>query len=288
MRQPVFSRSLRLLTACLILVSALLGVSPLQAQTVPPSKAATLHLSQAQINEDGSYWGILDITLNKQVKTYWRTPGEAGLPPRFDWTGSINLADVSLSWPVPIRFEDGGGHSIGYENSLTLPILFKPVDPRKAITIDLTLDYAVCDTLCLPMHERLRAVFDPNKGVSQAQQIALQKALLKVPKKQPLDSADAPAVVRVISEGEMVRIDTRSETTLAISDVFVEGPDGWVFSSPLPVSPAPDGNHSFLVKVLERPQRGDSLANLTLAVTLVAANAASETVLTLDKLGRAP
>ena len=97
-----------------------------------------------------------------------------------------------------------------------------------------------------------------------------------------------PVRCPVISEGEMVRIDTRSEMTLAIRDVFVEGPDGWVFSSPLPVSPAPDGNHSFLVKVLERPQRGDSLANLTLAVTLVAANAASETVLTLDKQGRAP
>ena len=288
MVQPVMSAFLR----SLILFAALLvhdGVCPAaMAQTAGSGRLASLHLAQARLNEDGSYWGLLEFTLADHVKTYWRTPGEAGLPPRFDWTASTNLADVTLSWPAPIRFEDGGGHSIGYEKTLSLPILIKPLDPSKPVQIDLTLDYAVCETLCLPLHERLRAVFNQSKGVTGAQQIALQKALQLVPKKQDLGSTEAPAVTRVISEGEMLRIDLRTDPAMTIQDIFVEGPDGWVFAGPLPLPPSGSEGQSFLVNVLERPERGASLANLTLAVTVTTPALSSETVLTLDKQGRAP
>jgi hypothetical protein len=70
--------------------------------------------------------------------------------------------------------------------------------------------------------------------------------------------------------------------------VFVEGPDGWVFAAPVLLQGPENGRQSFLVSVLERPHRDDKLANLTLSVTLVTKNLSSETVLTLDKQGRAP
>ena len=285
MVQPVLSAFLR----SLILFAALLvhdGFCPAaKAQTGGSNRLASLSLTQAQVNEDGSYWGLLEFTLANKVKTYWRTPGEAGLPPRFDWTASGNLADLTLSWPAPMRFEDGGGQGIGYEKSLSLPIHIKPHDPSKPVVIDLTLYYAVCETLCLPLHERIRAVFDKSKGVTGVQQTALQKALQRVPKKQNLGSPDAPSLMQVSGEDDMLRIALKRDPAMPVEDIFVEGPDGWVFGAPKPLA---GHEQIFRVPILERPQRDASLAQLTLAVTLVTASLSSETVLTLDKQGRAP
>jgi DsbC/DsbD-like thiol-disulfide interchange protein len=288
MRQSVFFRDLRLGAVWLSLIWALLCPLLAHAQATASNKLASLNLSQAQLNDDGSYWGLLELTLAPHVKTYWRTAGEAGLPPRFDWTGSVNLADITLSWPAPIRFEDGGGHSIGYEKSLVLPLRVKPLDALKPVTLDLTLDYALCETLCLPMHERLRTVFDPSKAVTQARQIALQQALQRVPAKLELGSQDPLSVERVVSEEERLRLDLSIHSAWPIQDIFVEGPEGWVFGTPRPLDAETSPQRRFLVTVLERPERGARLANLTLAVTVVAPTKSAETVLTLDKHGRAP
>src|SRR5215218_4800098 len=51
-------------------------------------------------------WAGVEITLDPGFKTYWREPGESGLPPRFDWAGSTNAKAVELSWPAPMRIED--------------------------------------------------------------------------------------------------------------------------------------------------------------------------------------
>ena len=258
------------------------------AQTHGGTKLASLHALQAANNDDGTFWGTLEIALGPHVKTYWRTAGEAGLPPRFDWSASDNLADLTVSWPRPVRFEDGGGQSIGYDQNVVLPLLIKPVNPQKPVTLDLTVDYAVCEKLCLPMHDRIKVVFDKNKIPASEASLALHRALTRVPKKLPIGSSELPSIERVISEGDMVRIDTRLDSGMTVEDVLTEGPDGWVFAAPVNLKGPENGTQSFLVSVLERPQSQDQLANLTLSVTLVSRNTASETVLTLDKQGRAP
>ena len=43
----------------------------------------------------------VEIRLAPGWHTYWRVPGEAGIPPRFDWSGSQNLAAVAYEWPRP-------------------------------------------------------------------------------------------------------------------------------------------------------------------------------------------
>src|SRR5438552_1656004 len=47
----------------------------------------------------------LQFELRPGWKTYWRSPGDAGFPPRGDWSRSSNVADVSVAWPAPERFE---------------------------------------------------------------------------------------------------------------------------------------------------------------------------------------
>ena len=288
MPDPSFAMFLRLFRVVCGLLLLNLPLLPAHAQSHGNSKWASQRLFQAEHQADGSFWGGLEIALNPHVKTYWRTVGEAGLPPRFDWSASDNLADLTLAWPRPIRFEDGGGQSIGYDKTVLLPFLIKPINPQKPVTLDLTIDYAVCEKLCLPQHDRIKLVFDANKSPAPELVQALHHALALVPQKRDLGSSAHPSIERVINESDMIRIDTRLDPESHIEDVFVEGPDGWVFAAPILLQGPENGRQSFLVSVLERPHRDDQLANLTLSVTLVTRNLSSETVLTLDKLGRAP
>src|ERR1700730_136375 len=55
--------------------------------------------------------------------TYWRTPGDSGVPPRIDFGKSENIEAVTILWPAPIKFEDGaGGVSLGYQKQVVLPL----------------------------------------------------------------------------------------------------------------------------------------------------------------------
>ena len=57
----------------------------------------------------------IEIRLDPGWKTYWRYPGDSGVPPTLDFAGSENVKSVTALWPAPQRFADGaGGHSIGY------------------------------------------------------------------------------------------------------------------------------------------------------------------------------
>ena len=60
--------------------------------------------------QDGDIWqaGIL-VELEPNWKTYWRVPGDTGIPPQFDWTGSKNAGAIEVGYPVPSRFQDAGG-----------------------------------------------------------------------------------------------------------------------------------------------------------------------------------
>src|ERR1700710_278082 len=67
--------------------------------------------------------GGVAFALQPGWKTYWRTPGDSGVPPRFDFSKSDNIEAVTVLWPAPMQFDDGaGGFSLGYKNQTVLPL----------------------------------------------------------------------------------------------------------------------------------------------------------------------
>ncbi len=97
----------------------------------------------------------LEIKLEPGWKTYWRSPGEGGMPPRFDWRGSANLADLVVFWPAPKRFEIGGLDSTGYAGHVILPLEAKLAAPGAPLAVKLTLHYAVCREICMLVEANL-------------------------------------------------------------------------------------------------------------------------------------
>jgi DsbC/DsbD-like thiol-disulfide interchange protein len=146
--------------------------------------------------EDGSYQVALEFRLNDGWKTYWRTPGPAGLPPVFNWDGSDNLGAVQVEWPTPEVIRQSGMVTLGYHNTFVLPIRITPSDDGP-VRLALTLNFGVCSDICVPARAVVLARLDgsANDGVEQ-----IKAALLKRP--QSAEAAGLQRLSCVVTRGE--------------------------------------------------------------------------------------
>jgi DsbC/DsbD-like thiol-disulfide interchange protein len=134
-----------------LLLSALLalGLGP-AAHATTQDDIVTVSLLPGWRTEHGTQIAAIRFTLAPDWKTYWRSPGDAGIPPLFNWSGSENLDSVALHWPRPHVFSVNGMQSIGYKRELVLPIELTPIDPAKPILLRGTIDLGVCHDICMP------------------------------------------------------------------------------------------------------------------------------------------
>ena len=119
----------------------------------------------------------IDIQLEKGWKTYWRVAGGGGVPPQFDWSGSENIASFDVQWPTPTIFHDYGQQTIGYKDMLILPIVFHAKDVSKPMRISGTIDFGVCENVCVPVRSALNATLPPRAAVGKS---TIKKALKTV------------------------------------------------------------------------------------------------------------
>lgn len=126
---------------------------------------------------NGTYMGALRLTLKDGWKTYWRAPGDAGIPPQFNWGKSGNVADVAITWPAPEIFDQNGLQSIGYEDQLVLPVEITPKNPARPVRLRGEMDLGVCKDVCIP--ERLG--FDHTLDAGAARNPAIAAALAQRP-----------------------------------------------------------------------------------------------------------
>jgi DsbC/DsbD-like thiol-disulfide interchange protein len=189
------------------------GESFLSARLVPGTAQA-----------DGARMAGLGLTLAQGWKTYWRSPGEAGVPPLFDWSSSRNLREVEIFWPRPEFFETFGMHAIGYAGRVVLPVRLVPDDPTRPMEIRLTANLGVCKELCVLETVELSESIAPGAASSGAGEIA--RALADVPAEAQASGLSA-AQCRIVGNGE----ERRLEATLTFARpltapvVLVEGPE---------------------------------------------------------------
>jgi DsbC/DsbD-like thiol-disulfide interchange protein len=188
----------------------------------------------------------LEIRLDPGWKTYWRYPGDSGVPPTLDFAGSENVKSVTALWPAPQRFSDGaGGNSIGYLNDVVLPLRIVPKDAAKASLLHVKLGYAVCGSLCVPAEANLHLTLSGKAGAEERHLVAAEG---RVPRRVPLAAAsvmnDGLAVRSVHRETggahERIVVDVAAPRSTPV-DLFVEGPTtDWALPLPEPQSVASD------------------------------------------------
>lgn len=225
----------------------------------------------------------IEIRLKPGWHTYWRYPGDAGVPPRLDFGGSRNVKSVTVAWPAPQRFdEDGGLAVIGYSGNVVLPLTVVAEKPAEPVTLRVALDYAICEKLCVPAEARLELTL---AGGRSSQEGALAAAAARVPKPSTL-GADAPVAVKAVRRDDagarprvLVDVAAPRGTTPVL---LAEGPTAeWALPVPTAIDGAPAGQQRFAFELDGAPP-GASLARLTLKLTAVAGGEAIETVVPLD------
>ncbi len=84
--------------------------------------------------------------------TYWRNPGDAGLPTRVRWTLPEGFVAGDLQWPAPERFADGPIVSYGYSGAVVLPVEVRvpPSLARAEVRLALRADWLECREACRP------------------------------------------------------------------------------------------------------------------------------------------
>jgi DsbC/DsbD-like thiol-disulfide interchange protein len=98
----------------------------------------------------GTYMGALRVNLQPGWKTYWRSPGDAGIPPTFDWQGSRNIEAVSITWPTPEVVMTAGYRTIGYYDQLVLPVEITPKKPGRPMNLTGRMQLGICKDVCVP------------------------------------------------------------------------------------------------------------------------------------------
>ena len=129
--------------------------------------------------------------------TYWRYPGDAGVPPQFNFAGSRNVKHVDVLWPAPERKVDSGGTSIGYSTGVLFPLRIVPQEAGKPVALRLRLQYAICEKLCVPAEARSELTLASGRA---SQDAALTAAEGRVPKRLNLGEGGDLAIRSVRRE----------------------------------------------------------------------------------------
>lgn len=216
----------------------------------------------------GAFLGGVAFQLQPGWKTYWRTPGDSGVPPRLDFAKSDNVESVTVLWPAPMKFADGaGGVSLGYQKQVVLPLRIVARNPDKPVTLRASINYAVCERLCVPVTADAELAFT---SAASTEDTAIAAALDTVPKPARIGEA-APVAVRDVKRdgGNGVVVDVVAPSGKPV-DVFVEGPTAdWALPVPKPIGSGAGGVRQFGFDLDGMPP-GASADGAALKLTVVA------------------
>jgi DsbC/DsbD-like thiol-disulfide interchange protein len=216
----------------------------------------------------------VQLRMSSEWKTYWKNPGDSGVPPSFDWTGSINLKHAEVLYPAPHRFADADGTAIGYDDEVLFPVRLTPEREGEPITLKLAFDYGLCKDLCIPNAISLGLALGTNAGKGDA--ALIETYLARVPKPA------APGILPEVTGVETKLEDTPSQLIVDAafpahatgSDLFIDGGDVFV-PVPTPLGALADGKQSFAVTFIT-PSEVAAIKGKTLKLTLVTDQGSTE------------
>ncbi|MEL7346590.1 MAG: protein-disulfide reductase DsbD domain-containing protein [Pseudomonadota bacterium] len=215
------------------------GEASAQARVSTGGSFVKASLLVGEAHADGTRDAGLMLEVKPGWKTYWRNPGEAGVPPRLDWSASRNLADLRIEWPQPTLFESFGYLTLGYGGRVILPITLTAQDPGAPIDLALNGMLGVCKDICVFEEIDLETQIVPGADGPDAPRIGI--ARLSVPMSGE-EAGISLGGCRIAGAG----YDRSFSATLTLPDgaaapfVVLEGPEGAWFRHTA-VASGPDG-----------------------------------------------
>ncbi|MEL6682688.1 MAG: protein-disulfide reductase DsbD domain-containing protein [Pseudomonadota bacterium] len=217
----------------LTLISLAMMAIPTFGAASPFDDLASIEILPGWRNASGEHMAGIRITMDPGWKTYWRAPGDGGIPPQFSFAGSENITGFTPHWPVPQVFYQNGMYSVGYADTLVLPLSLYSADPDAPIQISGQIDIGVCEEICIPV----TLSFDELLPPSGERSAAITAALIN----RPMTAAEANVgdvicQIAPISDGLAVTATMNVAATADKEHVVVETGDADVWVSEADVS----------------------------------------------------
>ena len=225
--------------------------------------------------------GGVEVRLMPGFKTYWRNPGDSGVPPVFDFSASKGISGVQVSFPMPTHFDDGaGGMAWGYKQHVIFPFTAQ-IGPGNLL-VALKIDFAVCGTMCIPLVGEIQLDLAKALPVSLEEGQALYAARQSVP--AVLSEEQARAMIRAIrlpGEKPLWRLEFTS--AIKINAAFLEA-NGYLQAQP----PVKITDHQLHIRVEGQASPGTGGRFGPVRLTFGTIKHAYETVIDLDGAPSAP
>jgi DsbC/DsbD-like thiol-disulfide interchange protein len=177
---------------------------------------------------DGHYEAGVEIAMGEGSHTYWKMPGDSGVPPVFAFNGSDNVAAATVSFPAPTRISEQGIEAFGYETQVVFPVAVTPRDAAKPVTLHVDVTFAVCNKICIPGHASATLTLDPKGSGTEGESVR----------------SAVSAVPMAISAAERTKLEItpipgteKSSWTLSwhgatpITDIFPDAPEGFILDT---------------------------------------------------------
>jgi DsbC/DsbD-like thiol-disulfide interchange protein len=220
------------------LVAVVLGLAALMSQPTGATADAAgwveVHGSKMRLvgGQPGPgathYYAGVEISLADGWKTYWRMPGDSGVPPTFDWSGSRNLESANVLYPAPSRLPEAGGEAVGYKGAVTFPIAVGAKDPKAPVSLRLALEFGICREICIPAMLNLSLELAPGSKVGGPTTVS--ESLKRVPRTHSNRQVNDPELkqARLVEDRQPVRLEIEAvfKGGSATADAFVEAPEG--------------------------------------------------------------
>lgn len=184
-------------------------------------------VTDASPRPDGTMRAALDIRLDPGWKTYWLDPGSAGVPPTFTIETGEGPLDVSIGFPPPKRFSDGGGDWAGYNRSVALPItVHLPATARQEAEAQAFI--GICETICIPVQAHWTVALD-GAPASETELAVIDDAFAQSPAKA--ETGFMVTVSQVSADALVLEAEVPPQA--AIVDLFVAGTESLSLAAPV-------------------------------------------------------
>ena len=210
-----------------------LAALPLAAPAQSYDDLARVEVLSGWRAADGSHMAALQITLRPGWVTYWRAPGDSGIPPEITFTGDSTIISITPHWPTPEVFGEDGMRSIGYHDGVTVPLEIALADGAGSVAVSGEITIGVCEEICIPVTLPFDSLL-PQAGSSDAA-IATAWAARPV-SAQTAGVSDVACRIAPIADGLRVTAEIALPARGNDEHVVIEAPDPRIWVSEAEVS----------------------------------------------------
>ncbi len=242
------------------------------------SNTSKVRLVSGTVELDGAPALIAGVQLRMAPgwKTYWRNPGDSGVPPSFDWTGSKNLKHAELLYPAPHSFADASGTAIGYDDEVVFPVKLTPEREGEPIDLKLAFSFGLCKNLCVPNDVSLELPLSPEIGKGDASLIESFLARVPKPAKQGLLPEVSGVEAKLDADPPELLVDAVFPPGATSTGLFIDAGEVFIPASK-PLGPLDGGKQRFAITFATAAE-ASALKGQSLAMTLVSDQGSTETI----------